>query len=122
MPDINYQNVYNFSTNLTRGFNATIACLDGDQLPLPVQSATMILTRRADGLQEFVWTSSNNLISILANGQLIINVAQANMTPQQWIVAAERYPYQLYDYVLRVMDAQPALLFSIAGSFTIFEF
>ena len=70
-----FTNVYDFSTNLTRGFHEQIDCMDGNQLPLPILTATMLLKRHADQLQEFVWTTSNNLITALNNGRLIINVA-----------------------------------------------
>lgn len=123
MPDVaSYQNVYDFSTNLTRGFYAEIDCLDGNQIPLPIASATMLLKRHADQVQEFAWTNTNNLISILNNGRLIINVAAAQMTPSEWITAPERYPYQLYDYILSGYDASPALLLSITGKVTIYQF
>jgi len=123
MSGIMFENVYDFSTNLTAGWQATFHLRDGEQAPFDLDGcdASISLYRQDTDQLEFNWTTDNNLLT-LGDSQVIANVAPSQMTPSSWVLAAERYPVQYYRYVLEINRADNTLLIGISGNFTIYDF
>lgn len=121
----NYSNVYEFKTNQTKGFTATLTFSDpATSQPLynNAAAATMTLTRVADNFMEFNWTTANNKITLLNNASLSINVEPDALVPGQWIYANEKYPLQNYTFRLEVFNNANNSIVAITGSFTIYQF
>lgn len=116
-----YKDVYDFSTNTSRGFLAVLTCLDENLQPYDIHSAEMLVSRPGN-LPEFIWNTTNGKITLGSGGSLTINVATTDLMPKTWINVSEQYPHQIYNYIISTYNLQVALIFSMSGAFTIYNF